>query len=216
MSARTDKADKAVYGQGLVLGKRKAALKTALAFTAAVLVSSILSSSVTAAVVLSITTAGQTPVLAKILEKASYAPRDRINNYQNFFSMSPNDLSNMDSLTFIAPFDYECQSRAPYGPQPCPQGVPSRCRYYLFNDVSDICAYAYCKATKSTDPDFQVCWQSTRSFGSSSDSSLGSSHGILTPVTPGISLFPPLLLASPPSTTSPPHPSSPHPLLLVQ
>ena len=161
MSAHTEKVS------DLEAAARKRLFKrTALAFSVAVLASSILSSSITAAVVIA---AGQSPVLDTILEKSSYAPRDRVNQYAAFFDMTPNDLSNMESLTFIAPLDYECQSRAPHGPHPCPDGVPSKCRFYHFTDVSDICVYAYCKSAKSTDfnhPDFsnpdydtfQVCF----------------------------------------------------------
>ena len=93
-----------------------------------------------------------TSTLSSILTKASYSPEDRVTSYSSFFSLSPNDLSNMHQLSFIAPLDWECQTRAPYGPFPCVEGIPSKCRFYLFDDVTDVCAYAYCNDNPSTGP----------------------------------------------------------------
>ena len=93
-----------------------------------------------------------TSTLSSILTKASYSPEDRVTSYSSFFSLSPNDLSNMHQLSFIAPLDWECQTRAPNGPFPCQEGIPSKCRFYLFDDVTDVCAYAYCNDNPSSGP----------------------------------------------------------------
>lgn len=95
-----------------------------------------------------------TTKLSSILNKASenFSPEDRVLSYSSFFSLTPNDLSNMHQMTFIAPLDWECQTRAPNGPFPCEDGIPSKCRYYLFDDVSDVCAYAYCNDDPSSGP----------------------------------------------------------------
>ena len=42
--------------------------------------------------------------------------------------LPPNYLSSMERMSFIVPFDSECQAGTSGGVYPCPDGVPSTCR----------------------------------------------------------------------------------------
>ena len=46
------------------------------------------------------------------------------------FCIDPANVKGMKSTSFIAPSDWECQSRKEAEPWPCPKGVSSYCRYY--------------------------------------------------------------------------------------
>jgi hypothetical protein len=53
-------------------------------------------------------------------------------------------MSKITRIGIAVPIDWECQSRDTAGQWPCPNGVPSICRYYN-HGVSDACVFSYCK-----------------------------------------------------------------------
>ena len=72
-----------------------------------------------------ITTARQTSA-----EAASTAPVGELPSLGQLFCLAPENLKGMKSISFVAPLDWECQSRKSNDPWACPQGVSSMCRYY--------------------------------------------------------------------------------------
>ena len=67
---------------------------------------------------------------ASTLDAAKTAPVGTISALGQLFCIDPANVKGMKSTSFIAPSDWECQSRKEAVPWPCPKGVSSYCRYY--------------------------------------------------------------------------------------
>ena len=63
-------------------------------------------------------------------------------------------MGKITRISIAVPIDWECQSRDAAGQFPCPNGVPSMCRYYKHDEVYDACVVSYCQ---SINPDDSCC-----------------------------------------------------------
>jgi len=103
------------------------------------------------------------------LEAASSLPVISLDKYYNLFCVGGESLKLVKSLSIVVPNDWECQSRKVAEPWACPNGTPSKCRYFEakrtelrratgpfggghfdaalaaeLKDVDDICVRYYC------------------------------------------------------------------------
>jgi len=103
------------------------------------------------------------------LEAASSMPVISLNEYGDLFCVGGESLKLVKSLSIVVPNDWECQSRKEGEPWSCPNGTPSKCRYFEaqrtelrrstgpfgggyfdaasateLKDVDDICVRYYC------------------------------------------------------------------------
>ncbi len=66
-------------------------------------------------------------------------------------------LQNLERLAVTVPSDWECQARVSGGTWPCPNGIPSECRFYFFTDYRNKCVVNYCDTTGSEDDPYYHC-----------------------------------------------------------
>jgi len=87
---------------------------------------------------------------------ASTAPMAVVSNLVDYLYLSPDNLSNIERISFPVPQDWECQARVTNTAFPCPNGVPSECRYYYRSNISDSCIANYCTPwfSKPADQDY--------------------------------------------------------------
>ena len=65
--------------------------------------------------------------------------------------LPPNYLASMERMSFVVPFDWECQAGTSGGVYPCPDGVPSTCRANRPGGLSAACAKCACASDDSAD-----------------------------------------------------------------
>ena len=82
----------------------------------------------------------QLPTRKRRLEDEEWAP--------GVLGLPPNYLSSMERMSFVVPFDWECQAGTSGGVYPCPMGVPSTCRANT-DGLSAACAKCACTSDVS-------------------------------------------------------------------
>jgi len=63
--------------------------------------------------------------------------------------LPPNYVASMERMSFVVPFDWECQAGTSGGVYPCPMGVPSTCRANRPGGLSAACAKCACASAAS-------------------------------------------------------------------
>ena len=85
----------------------------------------------------------QLPTRKRRLEDEEWAP--------GVLGLPPNYLASMERMSFVVPFDWECQAGTSGGVYPCPMGVPSSCRANRPGGLSAACAKCACASDDSAD-----------------------------------------------------------------